>query len=140
MSNYNYPKIVVTGLGTVNPIGNNVDETWKSLITGKSGANFITRFDTTYFETKFACEVKGFDSLAYINRKDVQKMDLFTQYAIASAAMALEDSGLNLDNEIKIELVSLSGQVLVECSYTSSSNNLYSSVESLIVSRHFSFQ
>ncbi|MCE5305658.1 MAG: beta-ketoacyl-ACP synthase II [Chloroherpetonaceae bacterium] len=101
MSNYNYPKIVVTGLGTVNPIGNNVDETWKSLITGKSGASFITRFDTTYFETKFACEVKGFDSLAYINRKEVQKMDLFTQYAIASAAMALEDSGLNLDNENK---------------------------------------
>ena len=101
MSNYNYPKIVVTGLGTVNPIGNNVDETWKSLITGKSGASLITRFDTTYFETKFACEVKGFDSLAYINRKEVQKMDLFTQYAIASAAMALEDSGLNLDIENK---------------------------------------
>ena len=101
MSNYNYPKIVVTGLGTVNPIGNNVDETWKSLITGKSGASLITRFDTTYFETKFACEVKGFDSLAYINRKEVQKMDLFTQYAIASAAMALEDSGLNLDNANK---------------------------------------
>jgi len=88
-------------LGTVNPIGNNVDETWKSLITGKSGASLITRFDTTYFETKFACEVKGFDSLAYINRKEVQKMDLFTQYAIASAAMALEDSGLNLDIENK---------------------------------------
>ncbi len=88
-------------MGTVNPIGNNVDETWKSLITGKSGASLITRFDTTYFETKFACEVKGFDSLAYINRKEVQKMDLFTQYAIASAAMALEDSGLNLDIENK---------------------------------------
>ena len=101
MSKYNYPKIVVTGLGTVNPIGNNVEETWQSLITGKSGAGPITHFDTTDFETKFACEVKGFDPLAYINRKDVQKMDLFTQYAFASAAMAIEDSGLNFDAEDK---------------------------------------
>lgn len=101
MSKYNYPKIVVTGLGTVNPIGNNVEETWQSLITGKSGAGPITHFDTTDFETKFACEVKGFDPLAYINRKDVQKMDLFTQYAFAASAMAIEDSGLNFDAENK---------------------------------------
>jgi 3-oxoacyl-[acyl-carrier-protein] synthase II len=73
MSKYNYPKIVVTGLGAITPIGNNVEETWNSLISGKSGAGPITHFDTTYFDTKFACEVKGFDPLQYFNRKESTK-------------------------------------------------------------------
>lgn len=94
---YNFPRIVITGLGVITPIGNTVDEFWKALLAGVSGADYITRFDTTHFETKFACEVKNFDPLLYLNRKEVQRMDLFTQYAIASAVQAIEDSGLNLD-------------------------------------------
>ncbi len=109
MSKYNYPKIVVTGLGAITPIGNNVEETWNSLISGKSGAGPITHFDTTYFDTKFACEVKGFDPLQYFNRKEVQKMDLFTQYAIAASAMAIEDSGLNLEQEDKDRIGAIVG-------------------------------
>lgn len=94
---YSFPRVVVTGLGAVTPIGNSVEEFWKALLAGESGADYITRFDTTDYETKFACEVKNFDPLLYINRKEVQRMDLFTQFAIASAVQAIEDSGLNLD-------------------------------------------
>ncbi|MFN3780550.1 MAG: beta-ketoacyl-ACP synthase II, partial [Candidatus Kapaibacteriota bacterium] len=97
MAKYNYPKVVVTGIGAVTPIGNTVEEMWKALLEGISGADYITRFDTTHYETKFACEVKNFDPLLYLNRKEVQRMDLFTQFAIAAATQALNDSGLNLD-------------------------------------------
>ncbi len=97
MAKYNYPKVVVTGIGAVTPIGNTVEEMWKGLLEGTSGADYITRFDTTHFETKFACEIKNFDPLLYLNRKEVQRMDLFTQFAIAAATQALNDSGLNLD-------------------------------------------
>lgn len=97
MPKYNFPKVVITGVGVVSPIGNTTKEFWKALLAGTSGADYITRFDTTYFETKFACEVKNFDPLLYMNRKEVQRMDLFTQYAIASAHQAIEDAGLNLD-------------------------------------------
>ncbi len=96
MSRYNFPRVVVTGVGVISPIGNNVQEFWNALLEGKSGADYITRFDTTYFETKFACEVKNFDPLLYLNRKEVQRMDLFTQYAIAAATQALQDSGLDM--------------------------------------------
>lgn len=97
MANYNFPRVVVTGIGVVTPIGNTVEEMWKALLDGVSGADYITRFDTTYYETKFACEVKNFDPLLYLNRKEVQRMDLFTHFAIAAATQALNDSGLNLD-------------------------------------------
>lgn len=104
MAKYDFPKVVVTGVGVISPIGNTVDEMWKALLDGVSGADYITRFDTTHFETKFACEVKNFDPLLYLNRKEVQRMDLFTQYAIAAATQALNDSGLNLD-KVKKERV-----------------------------------
>jgi 3-oxoacyl-[acyl-carrier-protein] synthase II len=97
MPKYNFPRVVVTGIGVVAPIGNTVEEFWNAMLEGKSGADYITRFDTTHFETKFACEVKNFDPLLYLNRKEVQRMDLFTQFAIAAATQALQDSGLNLD-------------------------------------------
>jgi len=97
MPKYNFPRVVVTGIGVVTPIGNTVEEFWNAMLEGKSGADYITRFDTTHFETKFACEVKNFDPLLYLNRKEVQRMDLFTQFAIAAATQALQDSGLNLD-------------------------------------------
>ncbi|MFN3306734.1 MAG: beta-ketoacyl-ACP synthase II [Candidatus Kapaibacteriota bacterium] len=97
MAKYNYPKVVVTGIGAVTPIGNTVEEMWRALLEGTSGADYVTRFDTTHYETKFACEVKNFDPLLYLNRKEVQRMDLFTQFAIAAATQAFNDSGINLD-------------------------------------------
>lgn len=97
MPRYYFPRVVVTGVGVITPIGNNIQEFWNAMLEGKSGADYITRFDTTFFETKFACEVKNFDPLLYLNRKEVQRMDLFTQYAIAAATQALQDSGLDLD-------------------------------------------
>ncbi len=111
MPKYNFPRVVVTGIGVVSPIGNTTEEFWNALLAGVSGADYITRFDTTYFETKFACEVKNFDPLLYLNRKEIQRMDLFTQYAIASVHQAIEDAGLNLDkvNKDRIGVVYGSG-------------------------------
>lgn len=97
MSKYNFPKVVVTGMGAVTPIGNTVDEFWQSLMEGKSGAGPITQFDTEFFKTKFACEVKDFDASKYLDRKEAQRMDLFTHFAMASAIMAIEDSGLDVE-------------------------------------------
>ncbi len=89
-------RVVVTGLGAVSPIGNSLEEFWSNLIAGKSGAAPITYFDTTYFDTKFACEIKGFDPLNFMDRKLAQRVDLFTQFAIAASGMAIKDSGLDL--------------------------------------------
>jgi len=90
----NKRRVVVTGMGTVNPIGLTVDEFWKNLLDGVSGADFITLFDTTEFKTKFACELKGFDVTNYMDKKASARMDPFTHYAVAAAKMAIEDSGL----------------------------------------------
>lgn len=97
----NKRRVVVTGLGAVTPIGNNVNEFWNGLLNGKNGVDLITRFDTTNFNTKFAAEVKNFDPLDYIDKKSVNRYDLFTQYALATADMAMVDSGINLE---KIDL------------------------------------
>lgn len=97
MPRYNYPKVVVTGMGAVTPIGNSLKEYWDNLLKGTSGAAPITRFDATDFKTQFACEVKNFDPNNFINPKEAQRMDLFTQFAMASAIMAVEDSGINFD-------------------------------------------
>lgn len=91
-------RVVITGLGAVTPIGNSVKELWNAFMEGKSGANPITKFDTTNFTTKFACELKNFDPTLYIDKKEVKRMDPYTHYAIATAAMALEDSELDLSN------------------------------------------
>jgi 3-oxoacyl-[acyl-carrier-protein] synthase II len=87
-------RVVVTGMGTVNPLGHSVEEFWNSLLAGRSGAAAITRFDTTEFKTTFACEVKQFDPAAFLDRKQAQRMDLFTQFAVASAVQAVADAGL----------------------------------------------
>lgn len=91
------PRIVITGIGAVTPIGNTVSEFWNSMLQGRSGAGNITRFDASEFDTRFACEVKGYDALQFITRKEVQRMDLFTQFAMSAAIMAFDDSGLNID-------------------------------------------
>lgn len=92
-------RVVVTGLGALTPIGNTVPEFWDNLTKGVSGAGPITHFDATLFKTQFACEVKGFDPTQFIDRKEVRKMDLYTQYAIAVAKEAVADSGLDIENE-----------------------------------------
>lgn len=91
-------RAVITGLGAVTPLGNNVNEFWTSLIQGKSGAGPITRFDTTNHKTKFACEVKNFDPLLYVEKSEARKMDLFTLYSIAAADECIKDSGLDIAN------------------------------------------
>lgn len=90
-------RVVVTGLGALAPLGNTVSEFWNNLIEGKSGAAAITRFDTTKFKTKFACELKGYDPLNFFEKSDVRKYDPYTQYALASTQEAIADSGLNLN-------------------------------------------
>lgn len=90
-------RVVVTGLGAITPLGNNVADTWEALINGVSGAGPITHFDASKFKTQFACEVKGFDPLNYFEKKEVRKYDRYAQLAIASAKEAIADSGLDLE-------------------------------------------
>lgn len=97
----NKRRVVVTGMGAVTPIGNNVEDFWKNLIAGKSGVVKISTFDTSEYDTKIAAEVKGFDPTLYIDKKSVKRMDLFTHYALASAEMAFVDSKLDLEKEDK---------------------------------------
>ncbi|MGB5463769.1 MAG: beta-ketoacyl-ACP synthase II [Aureibaculum sp.] len=94
-------RVVVTGLGALTPIGNTIDEYWKGLINGVSGAAPITYFDTTNFKTKFACEVKNFEPTDFLDRKEARKMDKFTQYAMVASEEAIKDSGLDLEKEDK---------------------------------------
>ena len=88
-------RVVITGLGALTPIGNDISTYWDSLLMGVSGATPITRFNTDLFKTKFACEVKNFDPQLFIDRKEVRKMDLVGQYAMVTAMEAVKDSGLN---------------------------------------------
>ena len=88
-------RVVITGLGALTPLGNSVAVFWDSLINGKSGAGPITRFDAKLFRTRFACEVKNFDPHSVLDKSEVRKTDLFTQYALAATAEAIKDSGLD---------------------------------------------
>ncbi len=90
-------RVVVTGLGALTPVGNDVKSFWDGLISGKSGADLITYFDTSKFKTQFACELKGFDALNHFDKKEARKLDRFAQYAIVCSDEALKDSGLNLN-------------------------------------------
>lgn len=87
-------RVVVTGLGALTPIGNNVKEYWEGLIGGRSGADFIKQFDASKFKTQFACEVKNFNVEDFIEKKEARKLDQFSQYAMVSATEAMADSGL----------------------------------------------
>lgn len=90
-------RVVVTGLGTVNPLGHDIQSFWENLLAGKSSAGKITRFDASLFRTQIACEVKDFDPKRYLDRNEIKRSDLFTQYALYSASQAMEDSGLEVD-------------------------------------------
>ncbi len=91
-------RVVVTGLGAITPVGNNVPEYWDALVRGANGAGEITRFDASKFKTRFACEVKNYNWQDYFDRKDVRKYDLFAQFGIISADQAIADSGLSKEN------------------------------------------
>jgi 3-oxoacyl-[acyl-carrier-protein] synthase II len=93
----NLKRVVVTGIGAITPLGNSAPEYWQGLTNGKSGAAPITKFDAEMFKTRFACEVKNFDSDDYFGRKDARKMDLFTQYALVATDEAVKDSGIDLE-------------------------------------------
>ena len=93
----NKKRVVITGMGALTPIGNSVDEYWKNLLSGKSGAEPITKFDASLFKTKFACEVKSFDPLDIMDRKEARKMDPFSAYALATTQEAILDSKLDLE-------------------------------------------
>ena len=90
-------RVVVTGVGAITPIGSSSAEMWKNAVNGFSGAGEITHFDSTNFKTHFACEVKNFDPLNYFEKSEARKLDLYTQYAIASAKEAFENSGIDLE-------------------------------------------
>ena len=94
-------RVVVTGLGAVTPVGNTPEETWQSLVAGKSGAAPITHFDTSKFKTHFACEVKGLNVNDFIDRKEARKLDRYTELALISAMQGVKDSGIDLEKEDK---------------------------------------
>lgn len=104
-------RVVITGLGAVTPLGNSVNEFWNSLINGVSGSNLITKFDATNFKTKFACEVKKFDPLQTMEKTEIRKYDLFTQYALASVYEAVFNAAINFDtlNKDRIGVIWASG-------------------------------
>ena len=91
-------RVVVTGIGTINPLGNNLEDYWSNLLNGVSGADAITLFDASKFKTRFACEVKGFDPTNFMEKKEARKLDRFAQLALVASDMAVVDAGINRDN------------------------------------------
>ncbi len=92
-------RVVVTGIGLVSPLGNTTEETWAGLLAGRSGVDYIARFDTSQHKVKFAAETKSFDPLKFIEKKELKKMDYYIYFAIAASKEALEDSGLKITDE-----------------------------------------
>jgi 3-oxoacyl-[acyl-carrier-protein] synthase II len=97
-------RVVVTGMGVISPVGIDVPNMWEGLIAGQSGVDYISSFDTSLFETKFAAEVKGFDATSYVDRKQARHMDKFSQFAVGAGIQAVEASGLPLNNGIADEV------------------------------------
>ncbi len=91
-------RIVVTGIGTLNPLGNNLSEYWENLVNGVSGADMATQFDASKFKTKFACEIKGFDATNFMDRKEARKLDRFSQIALVASDQAVIDAGITKEN------------------------------------------
>lgn len=115
-------RVVITGLGAITPIGNNVKDYWQGLLSGKSGVGYITKFDTTDYTTKIAAEIKNFDTSGVIPPKELKKMDYFIQYAIMASHEAFADSGLNLEqtdpNQIGVVVgVGIGGIAVLEEQY-----------------------
>lgn len=96
-------RVAITGLGAITPLGNSVEEFWKNILAGKSGAGMLTKFDASKFKTQFGCEVKDFNPEEYMDRKEMKKYDLFTQYAVAASDQAIKDSGLDFESMSQTE-------------------------------------
>ena len=90
-------RVVVTGLGLVTAVGNDVPTTWSAVVDGVSGADYIKKFDTEKFSVKFACEVKDFDPLSFLDKKEARRMGAFTHFALAASDEAVKHSGLKID-------------------------------------------
>ena len=102
-------RVVVTGMGCISPVGNTVEETWSALLAGKSGAGAITHFDPSKHKTRFAAEVKGFDAVSVFGARETRKMDRFTQFALLTAAQALDHAGLTIDDSNRDRVGALIG-------------------------------
>lgn len=98
-NSYGQTRVVITGMAAITPLGNTLQQTWDSLLAGKSGIDHITRFDTSELRTSFAAEVRDFEATDYMDRKEARRLDLYLQYALATTKQAMEDSGLDLDVE-----------------------------------------
>ncbi len=98
MVNYTGNRVVVTGIGALTPLGLDITATWEGLVAGKSGIDYITQFDASPLETRFAGEVKGFDPMEYMGRKEARRMDRFSQLAVAASVQAVRDAGLEIDD------------------------------------------
>src|SRR5688572_12236420 len=96
-------RVVVTGMGALTPVGNDVASTWQALLAGKSGAAPITKFDASTWPVRFACELKGFDPMQYMDRKEAKRADWYTQYSVAAAVQAMRQAGLDGDGAAQVE-------------------------------------
>ena len=105
-------RVVVTGIGLVSPLGNTTEETWAGLIAGRSGVDYITRFDTSQHTVKFAAETKNFDPGKFIEKKELKKMDYFIYFAVAASKEAVNDSGLKIDDALFVAKVNQSKALL----------------------------
>ena len=94
-------RVVVTGIGALTPLGNNLHDYWNNLLNGVSGTDFITLFDASKFKTRFACELKNFDPLAYLEKKEARKLDRFSQTAIVASDQAITDAGITKEKDRK---------------------------------------
>ena len=121
-------RVVVTGLGAITPLGNDVPSTWAALLEGVSGAGPITLFDASEFKTQFACQVKDFDPLKYFNAKEARKLDRYTQFALAATQESIADSGLDLKPSIKIVPELSSRQVSAESARLSKKSGIMPSL------------
>lgn len=114
-------RVVITGMGVISPLGNSTGEFWKNIVAGKSGVGLITKFDTTNFKTKFAAEVKEFNAVAYFEKNEARKYDLFTQYAVAAAGEAIKNAGIDFStvNKNRVGVIWGSGNGGIQTSRTS---------------------
>ena len=114
-------RVVVSGIGTLTPLGNSLKEYWNGLLNGVSGADFITQFDAAKFKTRFACELKNFDPLNYLDKKEARKIDRFSQIAVIASDQAVEDASQHAADrhpEVKLRQVLRAGAVLRQLAVT----------------------
>ena len=107
-----FKRVVVTGLGAITPLGNNIKDYWEGLANGVSGSDWITRFNPENHKTRFACEVKGFDANDHFDRKELRTLDLYSQFALVATDESMVDSGIDLEavDKDRIGVIFASGQ------------------------------